>query len=134
MLRNKRFWGFLLILCLILIPMSVYQHAGSDVVEHHGFLFLAMELLLLLQILPEVNEQRLVRMSRREHWRKTWAAMGISAFAFSTLFSLIQFFMTLILLTRPLCCGPDLLQYPFCFLSEFSVCIWWRTESLVFYM
>ena len=64
--------------------------------EHHGFLFLAMELLLLLQILPEVNEQRLVRMSRREHWRKTWAAMGISAFAFSTLFSLIQFFMTLI--------------------------------------
>ena len=89
MLRNKRFWGFLLILCLILIPMSIYQHAGSDVVEqnapwyeflgwflegsfnkpeHHGFLFLAMELLLLLQILPEVNEQRLVRMSRREHW------------------------------------------------------------------
>ena len=98
MLRNNRFWGFLLILCLILIPMSIYQHAGSDVVEqnapwyeflgwflegsfnkpeHHGFLFLAMELLLLLQILPEVNEQRLVRMSRREHWRKTWAAMGI---------------------------------------------------------
>lgn len=117
MLRNKRFLGFLLILCLILIPMSIYQHAGSDVVEqnapwyeflgwflegsfnkpeHHGFLFLAMELLLLLQILPEVNEQRLVRMSRREHWRKTWAAMGISAFAFSTLFSLIHFFMTLI--------------------------------------
>ena len=36
MLRNKRFWGFLLILCLILIPMSIYQHAGSDVVEQNA--------------------------------------------------------------------------------------------------
>ena len=119
MIRNRRFWLVWLIICLILVPMFVIQHPGVDVVEQnasgfeflnwflsgsfnkaelHGFLFLAMELILFLQILPEVNEQRLVRMTRKKHWMKLWTAMGFSAFVFCVTFCLIQFFMTFLYL------------------------------------
>lgn len=133
MSRYKSFWIFVLLLCVLFPVFFVIQHRGIEQMGYqgmeflkeylgsetgynsaaqHGFLYLAMELFLLLQILPRVNEQCLVRMTRVKHWKRTWLAMFVSTLAFCLIFCIVQFIMTVI-------CVPDerLWAYGFVFVS-----------------
>ena len=56
----------------------------------HGFLYLAMELLMLLQILPAVSDQWLVRVTRKAYWIDAWKSMLLSATVFCSVFCLTE--------------------------------------------
>ena len=121
MRRYKTFWGLVLVLCFLFPVFFLIQHRGIEQMGfqgveflrqylgtgtgynsalQHGFLYVAMELLLVLQILPRINQQRLVRLTRTRHWRGIWEIMTFSAFIFCLVFSLVQFVMTAV-------CIPD---------------------------
>lgn len=67
--------------------------AGYNWIFLHGSLYLAVELSLLLLLMPWLDVQYMTRMTRYEYWHRVLKKSGISAFSFCTIFCMVQLLM-----------------------------------------
>lgn len=68
--------------------------AGYNWIVLHESLYLLLEFCLSMQIIPQINEQSLTRMTRREHWNGVWKNLFAGAAIFCVTFCAIHLLMT----------------------------------------